>query len=135
MEMVFTVFRLLTDFVCLYTYEFWLSLWKIVRSSVILLFPLCTWWRRSFYYRNHKWYVHIMSYLAVVWEDWSNVNCFEYFEAFVRDNKTKYILMTTSSKVGTQYKMFTVIVYSYFYSYTNCHKMGKYTFFRSSLSN
>ena len=34
---VFTVFRLLTDFVCLYTYEFWLSLCKIVRSSVILL--------------------------------------------------------------------------------------------------
>jgi hypothetical protein len=32
--------RLLTDFVCLYTYEFWLSLWKIVRSSVILLLPL-----------------------------------------------------------------------------------------------
>jgi len=25
---------------CLYTYEFWLSLWKIVRSSVILLLPL-----------------------------------------------------------------------------------------------
>jgi hypothetical protein len=37
---VFTVFRLLTDFVCLYAYEFWLSLWKIVRSSVILLLPL-----------------------------------------------------------------------------------------------
>jgi hypothetical protein len=37
---VFTVFRLLTDFVCLYTYEFWLSLWKIVRSSIILLLPL-----------------------------------------------------------------------------------------------
>jgi hypothetical protein len=37
---VFPVFRLLTDFVCLYTYEFWLSLWKIVRSSVILLLPL-----------------------------------------------------------------------------------------------
>jgi hypothetical protein len=34
---VFTVFRLLTDFVCLYTYEFWLYFWKIVRSSVILL--------------------------------------------------------------------------------------------------
>jgi len=30
----------LTDFVCLYTYEFWLSLWKIVRSSVNLLLPL-----------------------------------------------------------------------------------------------
>ena len=37
---VFTVFRLLTDFVCLYNYEFWLSLCKIVRSSVILLLPL-----------------------------------------------------------------------------------------------
>jgi hypothetical protein len=32
--------RLLTDFVCLYNYEFWLSLCKIVRSSVILLLPL-----------------------------------------------------------------------------------------------
>ena len=30
---VLTVFRWLTDFVCLYTYEFWLSLCKIVRSS------------------------------------------------------------------------------------------------------
>jgi hypothetical protein len=30
----------ITDFVCLYTYEFWLSLCKIVRSSVILLLPL-----------------------------------------------------------------------------------------------
>jgi hypothetical protein len=39
---VFTVFRLLTDFVCLYTYEFWLSLCKIARSSVILLLPLST---------------------------------------------------------------------------------------------
>jgi hypothetical protein len=37
---VFTVFRLLTDFVCLYTCEFWLSLCKIPRSSVILLLPL-----------------------------------------------------------------------------------------------
>jgi hypothetical protein len=37
---VFTVFRLLTDFVCLYTYEFWLSFCKIARSSVILLLPL-----------------------------------------------------------------------------------------------
>ena len=38
---VFTVFRL-TDFVCLYNYEFGLSLCKIVRSSVILLLPLCS---------------------------------------------------------------------------------------------
>jgi hypothetical protein len=35
-----TCFRLLIDFVCIYTYEFWLSLCKIVRSSVILLSPL-----------------------------------------------------------------------------------------------
>ena len=38
----FSVFRLLTDFVCLYNYEFWLSLCKIVRSSVILVLPLFT---------------------------------------------------------------------------------------------
>jgi hypothetical protein len=37
---VFTVLRLLTDFVCLYNYEFLLSLCKIARSSVILLLPL-----------------------------------------------------------------------------------------------
>jgi hypothetical protein len=36
----FSVFRLLTNFVCLYTYEFWLSLCKIARSAVILLLPL-----------------------------------------------------------------------------------------------
>ena len=29
-----------SPFVCLYTYEFWLSLCKIVRSSLILLLPL-----------------------------------------------------------------------------------------------
>ena len=34
------LFKVLTDFVCLYTYEFWLSLDKIVRSSGILLLPL-----------------------------------------------------------------------------------------------
>jgi hypothetical protein len=38
--MVFPVFRLLTDFVCLLTYEFCLSLWKIARCSVIFLLPL-----------------------------------------------------------------------------------------------
>ena len=39
-DYIFTVFRFLTDFVCLYNYEFWHSLCKIVRSSVILLLPL-----------------------------------------------------------------------------------------------
>ena len=37
---LFLFIRLLTDFVCLYNYEFGLSLCKIVRSSVILLLPL-----------------------------------------------------------------------------------------------
>jgi hypothetical protein len=46
---VFTDFRLLTDFVCLYNYEFWLSLCKIARSSVILLLPLST------RYNNYLW--------------------------------------------------------------------------------
>jgi hypothetical protein len=32
---VFTVFRLLTDFVCLYIYEFWLSLCKIVLDGLV----------------------------------------------------------------------------------------------------
>jgi hypothetical protein len=36
----FHSFPVLTDFVCLYTYEFWFPLCKIVRSSVILLLPL-----------------------------------------------------------------------------------------------
>ena len=34
------IFRLSTDFICLYTYEFCLSLGKIARSSVILLLAL-----------------------------------------------------------------------------------------------
>jgi hypothetical protein len=37
---VFPIFRLLTDFVCVLTYEFCLSLWKIARCSVVLLLPL-----------------------------------------------------------------------------------------------
>ena len=37
---VSTVFRLFTDFVCLYNYEFGLSLCKIAWSWVILLLPL-----------------------------------------------------------------------------------------------
>ena len=32
--------RLLTVFVCLLIYEFWISLWKIARCSVILLLTL-----------------------------------------------------------------------------------------------
>ena len=53
---VFTVFRLLTDFVCLYTYEFWLSLCKIVRSSVILLLPLFRSIDRASFYYYDIWF-------------------------------------------------------------------------------
>jgi hypothetical protein len=45
---VFTVFRLLTDFVCLYDYEFWLSLCNIVRSSVILCLPLFMLFKKNY---------------------------------------------------------------------------------------
>ena len=38
---IFTVFRLLTDFVCLYNYEFWLSLCKIIMNFVITLIFNC----------------------------------------------------------------------------------------------
>ena len=56
---VFPVFRLLTDFVCLLTYELCLSLWKIARCSVIVLltlftfsmpFTLCSCLSRTFLY-------------------------------------------------------------------------------------
>jgi hypothetical protein len=45
---VFPVFRLFTYFVSLLTYEFWLSLWKIARCSLILLLPL---WAVSSWYQ------------------------------------------------------------------------------------
>jgi hypothetical protein len=75
---VFTVFRLLTDFVCLYIYEFWLSLWKIVRSSVILLLPLFAFVLKIYYilplitnkyYRNNRIIMirafHYLKYFSV----------------------------------------------------------------------
>ena len=42
LEMPVPVFRLLTDFVCLLTYEFSFSLWKIAQCTVILFLPLFT---------------------------------------------------------------------------------------------
>jgi len=42
LEQITRMVRIITYFVCLCTYEFCLSLWKIVRSSVILLLPLLT---------------------------------------------------------------------------------------------
>ena len=65
---VFTVFRLLTDFVCLYNYEFWLSLCKIVRSSVILLLPLLA--------INIKWAIMTaMSSRVTLWWDDNTSRC------------------------------------------------------------
>jgi hypothetical protein len=62
---VFTVFRLLTDFVCLYNYEFWLSLCKIVRSSVILLLPLLSNSPSSF--RGEDWKVKSLQTTDIKW--------------------------------------------------------------------
>jgi len=45
---------LLTDFVCLLTYEFCLSLWKIARCSVILLLPLFIVFTKVLYKRRFK---------------------------------------------------------------------------------
>ena len=59
------VFRLLTYFVRLYNYEFWLSLCKIARSSVILLLP----W---FIIRNAAGLAekqHILILLSLDWAD------------------------------------------------------------------
>jgi hypothetical protein len=61
----FHSFPLLTDFVCLYNYEFWLSLCKIVRSSVILLLPLFI---LSFVDRNSEVYLgcrHILLWICL----------------------------------------------------------------------
>ena len=52
---------LLTDFVCLYNYEFGLSLCKIVRSSVILLLPLLT----VFYWIFELFRQFVMFYFSV----------------------------------------------------------------------
>jgi hypothetical protein len=50
---VFSVFRLLTDFVCLLIYEFCLSLWKIARCLVILLLSVLIYsWKQQKYQLN-----------------------------------------------------------------------------------
>jgi hypothetical protein len=59
----FTVFRLLTDFVCLYNYEFWLSLCKIARSSVILLLSLFLFALETNIDRKKIWHFCWLSYL------------------------------------------------------------------------
>jgi hypothetical protein len=70
---VFTVFRLLTDFVCLYTYEFCLSLCNIVRSSVIWSLVLHYVFRiRSTKTRTHldvTKCIYIMHIAEIIWKD------------------------------------------------------------------
>ena len=67
---VFPVFRLLTYFVCLLTYEFCLSPWKIARCSVILLLPL---WAVSSWYHDEA--VHLMWQLCtMLWNGITMIN-------------------------------------------------------------
>jgi hypothetical protein len=53
----------LADFVCLYNYEFGLSLCKIVRSSVILLLPL--------FIRHRLLLVSLFLMICVLMHNWS----------------------------------------------------------------
>ena len=62
---------MLTDLVCLYTYEFWLSLCKIVRSSVILLLPLLS--SKSLLIISIKWHWTIISTACyMIYWKWSD---------------------------------------------------------------
>ena len=49
-NLTLTCGKCITYFVCLYNYEFLLSLCKIVRSSVILLLPLCVYKNKNIYF-------------------------------------------------------------------------------------
>jgi hypothetical protein len=66
----FSVFRMLTDFVCLYNYEFWLSLCKIVRSSVILLLRKI--WKKRRLNSEMIWKIWKKSKLKceMIWKIW-----------------------------------------------------------------
>ena len=91
---VFTIFRLLTDFVCLYNYEFWLALCKIVRSSLILLLPILTIVIFSNYIRK-KWtnYLYIVSILCLFGIFWKVIMlpvAFNYFRAWHNIIVVKY---------------------------------------------
>ena len=67
--------NLLTDFVCLYNYEFWLSLCKIARSSVILLLPLFVLYISTYILTIraiNEWYLHIILIFIFVWVNYLN---------------------------------------------------------------
>jgi hypothetical protein len=89
---VFTVFRFLTDFVCLYTYEFWLSLWKIVRSSVMLLlfYEIIEKTFTLFFRINLHYYAGSIATQMYSWRQWS-----VYFSDIVT--------MTGTNGAGTAY--------------------------------
>jgi hypothetical protein len=62
---------MLTDLVCLYTYEFWLSLCKIVRNSVILLLPLLS--SKSLLIISINWHWTIISTACyMIYWKWSD---------------------------------------------------------------
>jgi hypothetical protein len=73
-----SVFRLLTDFFCLYNYEFWLSLCKIVQSSVILLLPLLDTVKNSWFgvKQQPTWYVTNIAILSL--NSWNCHSIYKY---------------------------------------------------------
>ena len=62
---------MLTDLVCLYTYEFWLSLCKIVRSSVIVLLPLLSSKSLLIISINWRWTIISTACYMIYWK-WSD---------------------------------------------------------------
>ena len=107
-------FRLLTDFVCLYTYKFWLSLWKIVRSSVILLLSLLS-VTRTFWHLLHILVRSIGK--LVLWEKKSFINA-TLFSTF--SSRTSNI--TLYFKLGwnecTQHHEFSFFIYCDFFDFS-----------------
>ena len=79
---VFTVFRLLTDFVCLYNYEFWLSLCKIVRSSVILLLPLLS---KQFIKKVNRGGIRFLDRIITTDESW-----FHYYDPETKQQSSQW---------------------------------------------
>jgi hypothetical protein len=62
---------MLNDLVCLHTYEFWLSLCKIVRSSVIVLLPLLS--SKSLFIISINWHWTIISTACyMIYWKWSD---------------------------------------------------------------
>jgi hypothetical protein len=105
---VFTVFRILTDFVCLYNYEFWLSLCKIVRSSYHIRWRKCqkyfyvTYWQKKFL----TFFTSLSLYIFTIWK------CITYI-FFCRNACTKSVSLRFSQFPGCWLILSVYIIMSF----------------------